>query len=299
MLLLKASAKESFMYAITGITGQVGGEVARTLLKVGCPVRAVVRDRRKGAVWADLGCDVAVADMSDVAALTAVFAATSGVFVLLPPVFDPSPDFPETRATVAVLRRALQDARPERVVCISTIGAQAKRQNLLTQLSIMEQSLGDCPAPITFLRPAWFMENCSWDITPARDQSVISSFLQPLDKPVPMIATADVGRIAAELLQENWAGRQVVELEGPVRVSPNEIAAAFAEIFGHPVHAEAVPRHTWEQLFKSQGMKHPEPRMQMLDGFNEGWIEFEHGESKRRKGRVRLKEVLQKLVDGK
>ena len=285
------------MYAITGITGKVGGEVARTLSKAGLALRAVVRDPRKGAVWADLGCEVAVSDMSDVVALTAAFSGARGVFVLLPPVFDPSPDFPETRATVAALRQALEDARPARVVCISTIGAQAKRENLLTQLSIMEQSLGDLPIYITFLRPAWYMENCTWDVTAARDKAVISSFLQPLDKPVPMIATADVGRVAAELLQENWAGRQVIELEGPTRVSPNEIAATFAEILGHPVRAEAVPRQTWEQLFKSQGMKHPEPRMQMLDGFNEGWIEFERGEAGSRKGSVTLESVLKVLIE--
>ncbi|HWE97131.1 MAG TPA: NmrA family NAD(P)-binding protein [Tepidisphaeraceae bacterium] len=286
------------MYAITGITGKVGGEVARTLSKAGHALRAVVRDPRKGAVWADLGCEVAVADMGDVAALTAAFSGTRGVFVLLPPIFDPSPDFPETRATVAALRHALEQARPARVVCISTIGAQAKRENLLSQLSLMEQSLGDLPIPLTFLRPAWFMENYSWDVAAARDKAEISSFLQPLDKPVPMVAAADVGRVAAELLQENRAGRQVIELEGPARISPNEIAATFAQIIGHPVSAQAVPRQTWEQLFKSQGMKHPEPRMRMLDGFNEGWIEFEHGESKRRKGRIGLNEVLEKLVHG-
>ncbi|HSV22587.1 MAG TPA: NmrA family NAD(P)-binding protein, partial [Xanthobacteraceae bacterium] len=245
------------MYAITGITGKVGGEVARTLSKAGYALRAVDRDPGKGAIWADLGCDVAVAEMSDVVELTAAFSGASGVFVLLPPIFDPSPDFPETRATVAALRQALEDTRPARVVCISTIGAQAKRKNLLTQLSIMEQALGDLPIPITFLRPAWYMENCSWDVTAARDTGVISSFLQPLDKPVPMVATADVGRVSAELLQENWSGRQVIELEGPTRVSPNEIAATFAEIIGHPVRAEAVPRASWEQLFKSQGMQHP------------------------------------------
>jgi NAD(P)H dehydrogenase (quinone) len=33
------------MYAITGITGKVGGTVARTLLAGGKPVRAVVRDQ--------------------------------------------------------------------------------------------------------------------------------------------------------------------------------------------------------------------------------------------------------------
>jgi NAD(P)H dehydrogenase (quinone) len=284
------------MHAITGITGNVGGEVARALLNAGHAVRAVIRDPRKGAVWEALGCDVSLADMNDAAALAAAFKAASDVFVLLPPNFDPSPDFPETRAIVAALRRALVTARPGKIVGISTIGAQAKRENLLTQLTIMEESLGDLPMPITFLRPAWFMENCSWDVAPARDTRVISSFLQPLEKPVPMVATADVARVAAELLQETWTGRRIIELEGPTRVTPNQIAATFAEIFSHRVEAEAVPRQTWEQLFKSQGMKHPGPRIQMLDGFNQGWIEFEQDETRRRKGRIGLREVLTGLA---
>jgi len=143
------------------------------------------------------------------------------------------------------------------------------------------------------------MENCSWDVASARDTGVIHSFLQPLDKPIAMVATLDVGRVAAELLQERWTGRRVVELEGPARVSPKEIAEGFAEIFGHPVRAELVPRQTWEELFRSQGMKHPTPRIQMLEGFNEGCIDFEYGESKRRKGTIGLKDVLKKLADGK
>jgi NAD(P)H dehydrogenase (quinone) len=35
------------MFAVTGITGQVGGAVARTLLAEGCGVPAVVRDANK------------------------------------------------------------------------------------------------------------------------------------------------------------------------------------------------------------------------------------------------------------
>jgi hypothetical protein len=37
--------------------------------------------------------------------------------------------------------------------------------------------------------------------------------------------------------------------------------------------------------------------MQMLDGFNQGWIEFEQGDASRLKGRVELKEVLQGLAN--
>jgi NAD(P)H dehydrogenase (quinone) len=284
------------MYAITGITGQVGGAVARALLLGGHTVRAVVRDPRTGDAWERLGCQVAVADMNDAAALTDAVTAATGVFVLLPPTFDPSPGFAETRSIVAALRRALETARPEKVVCLSTIGAQAKQENLLTQLTMMEESLGNVPMPVTFLRPAWFMENARWDVAPARETGVIGSFLRPLDRPLPMVATADVGEVAAALLLERWTGRRVVELEGPARVSPDDVAATFAAILGRPVRAEIVPRHTWEPLFRSQGMRHPGPRMRMLDGFNDGWIDFEQDETRRRRGRVELPEVLRALT---
>ena len=141
------------------------------------------------------------------------------------------------------------------------------------------------------------MENSSWDVPAAREHGIIQSFLQPLDKPVPMAATADIGRVAAELLQEAGSGHRVVELEGPHRVTPNQIAATFADLLGRPVKAEAVPRDSWEALFRSQGMKNPLPRIQMLDGFNEGWIEFEAGESGSRKGNRTVDTVLKALVE--
>jgi NAD(P)H dehydrogenase (quinone) len=217
--------------------------------------------------------------------------------VLVPPNFDPSPDFREARAIAATLRKALDTARPDKVVYLSTIGAQAAQPNLLTQHTIIERALGDSPLPITFLRAAWFMENSSWDVAPATNSGVIPSFLQPLDKPVPMIATADIGRVAAALLQEAWSGHRVVELEGPHRVTPNEIAATFSRLLGRPVKMDVVPRDTWESLFLSQGMKNPTPRIRMLDGFNEGWIEFASGEADSQKGKVALETVLRSLVE--
>jgi NAD(P)H dehydrogenase (quinone) len=123
------------------------------------------------------------------------------------------------------------------------------------------------------------------------------SFLQPLDKPVPMVATADIGRLAAQLLQETWSGHRIVELEGAHRVTPNEIAATFTRLLGRPVKVEAVPRETWEPLFRSQGMKNPAPRIQMLDGFNEGWIEFESGQAGSLKGNVAMETVLRMLIE--
>ena len=285
------------MYAITGITGNVGGSVAHHLLAAGRSVRAVMRDIGKGDVWAERGCEVVKADIADSTSLASAFKGAEGVFVLVPPNFDPAPGLPEARATAASLKSALESADAGRVVYLSTIGAQAGESNLLTQHTIIEQVLGELPMPITFLRPAWFMENFRWDVAAARESGIIMSFLQPLDKPFPMVATADVGREAAKLLLGSWTGRRVVELEGPRRATPDEVANTFAEVLGRRVSMDAVPRETWERLFRSQGMKNPILRIRMLDGFNEGWIEFENGYAGSRKGEVAIKSVLQTLVE--
>jgi len=283
------------MYAVSGITGKVGAAVARSLLSANQTVRAVVRDRGKGAAWANLGCDIAVADFTDAGALAKAFEGTEGVFAMLPPVFDPTPGFPEARKFIASMYTALNDAKPKKVVALSTIGADAPQPNLLNGLGMMEDALKSLPMPVVFLRAAWFMENASWDIGSAR-QGNIQSYLQPLDRPVPMIATDDVGRTAAALLQEHWEGPRVVELEAARRVSANGLADAFAKSLAQPVRAEAVPRDQWESIFRAQGMKNPTPRIQMLDGFNAGWIDFPNRGANARKGSIDIDQAVATMI---
>jgi len=262
------------MYAITGITGKVGGAVASNLLAAGKPVRAVLRDAGKAAFWRDQGCDITLAEMADAGALTAAFRGAEAVFILPPPVFDPAPGFPEIRAVIAALTAALAAAQPARVVHLSTIGAQARQPNLLSQQGLVEQALRQLTMPVSTLRPAWFMENFAWDVASAREEGMLPSFLQPLDRAIPMAATADIARLAADLLLRSGNENCIVELMSAA-VSPEAAAATFAAILGRDVIARAVPRESWGALFKAQGMRDPMPRIQMLDGFNEGWLAFD------------------------
>ncbi|MDR5760955.1 NmrA family NAD(P)-binding protein [Caballeronia sp. LZ035] len=284
------------MYVITGITGQVGGALGHALLQQGKAVRAVVRDAQKGAAWAARGCEIALATMTDADALTRAFEGAEAVFLLPPSEFDPQPGFPEAREVIDTIVAAVARARPGRIVCLSTVGAQATQTNLLTQRTLLEEALRQQPVPVTFLRPAWFMENCAWDVASARDEGIVRSFLQPADHAIPMVATDDIGQLAARLMQEEWQGARVVELEGPARVRPVDIAAAFSDVLGKPVRVESVPRDTWEALFTSQGMRYPLPRIRMLDGFNEGWIDFEGHREDIVKGTTPLVDVLRKLT---
>jgi uncharacterized protein YbjT (DUF2867 family) len=256
----------------------------------------VVREQSKGAPWAELGCDIAVADLLDTEALAAAIDGTAGVFAMVPPVFDPAPGFPEAMAYVNSLRSAFARSKPAKVVALSTVGADAPRPNLLNVLGLMEKAFESLPVPVTFLRAAWFMENAAWDIDSARS-GLIQSYLQPLERAVPMVSTDDIGRVAAALLQERWDGKRVVELESPQRVSPNDLAAAFAKALGTPVHAEVVARDRWESIFRAQGMKNPTPRMQMIDGFNAGWIDFADRGAHSLKGSIGIDQAIATLIE--
>ena len=282
------------MFAITGVTGKVGGAVARNLLAAGHQVRAVVRDAEKGRFWSAQGCDIAIASVEDAAGLTKAFRGAEGVFLMTPPNYDPEPGFPETHKAAAAIRQAIETARPGKVVFLSTVGAHVAEPNLLNNSKITEEMLRTISIPVALLRAAWFMENAAWDVEAAR-KGVIPSFLQPLDHRIPMVAADDIARTAAELLNQKWTGVRVVELEGPRRYSANDIAAGFSSVLERPVRTEAVSHDQWETLFRSQGMKNPMPRIRMIDGFNEGWIDFEYGEANSRKERTTLEAVLRSL----
>jgi NAD(P)H dehydrogenase (quinone) len=287
------------MYAVMGITGQVGAAVAETLLARGQKVRAIVRNPEKAATWKARGVELALADYDDAQALEAAFRGANGVFVMVPPNFAPAPGFPEVRATVAAIRTALEKTKPRRAVYLSSIGAQqTSGVGLITTLHILEESFRSLPIPNAFLRAGWFMQNCLWDVAPAREQGKLFSFLQPLDHKFPLVATEDIGSLAAKILTEDWTGNRFLEVAGPQGYSPNEIASTFSTILGRSVEAVAVPRDTWVSQFVAQGT--PEDRtanrVEMIDGFNSGWIDFHVPNTEHHQGTTSLKTVLQNLV---
>ncbi len=178
---------------------------------------------------------------------------------------------------------------------MSTIGANATQFNLLNRSQIFEVMLRDVAIPVALLRAGWFMENAAWDVAAAREGQ-IHSYLQPLDRTIEMVSVRDIGSVAADLLREDWVGVRTIELSGPRKYSPNDEAAGFAAALGRPVKVLAVPRDCWEERFRSEGMGHPEARIGMLDGFNEGWIDFGRPGVERRSGSVPFEDVLRDLI---
>jgi len=286
------------MFVINGITGKVGGRVADILLEAGLPVRALVRSAEKGAAWKARGCEIAIVpDAADAQSLAQAFAGATGVFLMNPPNYDSERDFPDIQRSAKATAEAIARAKPDKIVLLSTIGAHVQEFNLLNRSTLFERMLTNAGVPVAFLRAAWFMENAAWDLAAARSGR-IESYLQPLDRKIDMVSTKDIGRAAADLLREQWSGVRIVELSGPQKYSPRDEAAAFATALGRDVKVVEVPRAEWEQRFRREGMQHPEARIRMLDGFNEGWIDFQCEGTERRTGTVELAQVLREVAAG-
>jgi uncharacterized protein YbjT (DUF2867 family) len=287
------------MYAIMGITGRVGGTIAANLLAQGEKIRAIVRNPEKATRWKELGAEIAIADVDDPNALASAFEGMDGVFLMVPPDFAPEPGFPELRKTLASYHAALAKALPKKAVYLSSIGAeQTSGLGLITGSHLLEQTLGDLPIAHAFLRAGWFMENHAWDVTTAQSEGKIFSNLYPLDRKFSLVATADIGKAGADVLRQEWTGTRHIEVAGPEQYSPNDIARALSSALGRTIEAFAVPRDKWTEFFVGQGMPEgrTEPRAEMVDGFNSGWIHFGVPGTEHVTGTTSLTLVIAKLA---
>jgi len=224
------------MFTIIGITGRVGGSTAEALLAAGKKVRGIVRDKARAAHLAKQGVELVQGDLDDTAAWPRRSAGSEGVFVMVPPYFAPAPGYPETKSIVANIRSALVAAKPKKVVFLSSVGAQHQHSlGLITQSHILEQEMRTLPFANAFIRAAWFLENYQWDVQPARERGEIDMYLTP-DRSISMVATCDIGELAAKTLQQEWNGSRVLELEGPEKYSPAIAAPDFFKAPWPPRH---------------------------------------------------------------
>jgi len=285
-------------YAIVGITGHVGGTAAERLLADGARVRAIVRSEAKARPWRDRGAEIALATLDDPVALRAAFDGVDGVFTMTPTWFEAEDMFAENAKALTALSQALNAHRQTKVVLLSSIGAHRPHgTGAIMKLHNMESAFAGLPS-VTSVRAGWFMENFAGMISHVRETGVLPSMLAPLDRAVPMVATADIGTTVADILRQHWSGRRVIELEGPRRYAPHDVAAAFSTVLQRPVEAQVLLPAEWHSAFLSWGLTHrsAQAMAEMLNGFNSGWIAYEESEAEIVQGATPLEAVLAKLA---
>jgi uncharacterized protein YbjT (DUF2867 family) len=230
------------MYAVAGISGRTGSIVAESLLRAGKPVRVIVRDETKGAVWRSRRAEVAVASLDDPESLARALAGVEGAYLISPQdprSMDPISDGWRIADAIA---RAVRDSRLPHLVLLSSLTAPcAEGTGISLTLHAAEERLADAPARITFLRAPYFLDN--WlPVLGAAAGGKLPTFIRP-ERVIPMVATRDVGTAAARALLEGppAGGRDVIALSGPEDYCPSDLAAALTRLLGRSVQPELLP----------------------------------------------------------
>jgi len=271
------------MFVIAGVSGQTGAATANALLERGAPVTVVVRDAAKGEPWRARGAKVAVADLTDAKALAAALRGAAGAYLLGPPDWISSDPLGEAHRFAATLAQAVRESDVAHVVVLSSIGAQLPAgTGAIGRNRALETEFANVDRPITFVRAAAFIQNQGTVVELARTQGILPSFLQPLDQALEMVDVADVGRAAADALIAGPRGaRRIIELAGPQKYSPNDVAVILARLYGRDVIAVAPPREQWAGILAQTGAS-PQVAdiyMEMFEGINSGHVRYEHPET--------------------
>lgn len=231
------------MYAITGVTGHVGGAAARLLRTAGAPVRAVVRDPRQGTAWSERGADIAVADFTDRTALTAALTGCRGAFVLLPTI--PTGTDADHRRMADSIAAAVAASDVPQVVALSSIGADLPGGNgPIRWLHHLEHRLRETGALLTAIRAPHFQEKVASVLPAAIGAGTYPVFAESADVPRPMVATRDVGAAAARALTSPPGASEVIDLEAP-SYTERQVAATLGALLGRQLRVVTVPRPGW------------------------------------------------------
>jgi uncharacterized protein YbjT (DUF2867 family) len=263
------------MYVVMGATGHTGRVVAEKLLAAGKKVRVIGRDASRLEQFTQRGAELAIADATDSAAMNKAFVGAEAVYALIPPNVT-SPEVLTYSARVSdAIASALRGNGIEYAVVLSSFGAdKPDKTGPVAVIHQLEKKLQAIPSlNALFLRAGYFMENLLPQV------GVIKSFgnmAGPVkaDLPLPMIATRDIGAVAADaLLALNFQGKHTRELQGPRDVTYNEAAKVIGAAIDKPgLRYLQLPNMQLKPILVQMGMS---PNMadlllEMTDALNSG-----------------------------
>lgn len=245
------------MLTIATPTGQIGRALVRRLLDAHAELRLIARNPEKPIVKeaAAHGARIFTGSLDDPELLRRALDGASAFFWLTPPSYDAK----DVVARYAEFGRCAADAiratGVPRVVHCSSFGAHLDGPvGPIRGNRAVELALDQCGAHVMHLRPAYFMDNDLWAIPSIRGAS---SIFLPIAgaRRIPRIATRDIAKEAAALLLErNFVGRNVIELEGPQRVTFDENAAAISRALDRTIAHVTVSADAARTALRSIGM---------------------------------------------
>ncbi len=242
------------MFTIAGATGHVGSAVAEELLARGTDVTTLVRDEAKGAAWSRRGARPAVADLTDRAGLADALRGAEGFFAMLPFDFGVEDFWSHQDALVAAIAGAVEDSAVPHVVVLSSAGADlAEGTGPIRGLHRLENRLRETGTVVSAIRARHFQEKVEDILDAAVNAGIYVNLGESADVPIPMVATRDVGAVAARALVDPPPAHQVIDVDGP-EYTERQVADRLADALGRPLEVVNVPRPGWVGTLQEAGL---------------------------------------------
>ncbi|TDC80877.1 NmrA/HSCARG family protein [Micromonospora sp. KC606] len=225
---------------VVGATGNQGGATARHLLQSGWQVRALVRDPAKPAARAlqDLGATLVTGDTEDADSLRTAMDHVHGVFSVQALAYEPDTLAAEVRKGKTVADVATQSGVEHLIY--SSVGGADRHTGIehFESKAEIERHIRTLGLPATILRPVFFMDNLLY-YADAADERVLKLPVLP-DRPMQMIASDDIGRIAAHAFDHPADLGQQIEIAGD-EVTFTQVAEIYEKLTGTPTRLEPQP----------------------------------------------------------
>jgi uncharacterized protein YbjT (DUF2867 family) len=243
------------MFVVAGATGHVGSVVVSELLSHGEKVKVFLRDSAKRADWSKKGVDVAVANLGDAASLAGVLEGSAGFFTLLPPSYEVREGFIAHQHKIAdAIATAVKQSKVPHVVILSSVGGDLPDGNgPIKALHYFENVLRETGVKLTVIRSSYFQENAGNSLALAKAQGIFPNMTPSADYPFPMIATHDIGVVAAHELMFPPEKSEVVDLRGPA-YSTKQVAEKLGTALGKKLQVVDVPPAEQAKAYQQGGM---------------------------------------------
>ena len=243
------------MYVIAGATGRVGSNAARQLLSAGAEVLVLVRRRADADAWEAQGAGARLVSLDDRSTLTEALTGCAGFFALLP--FDLTVDALDDHAErlIESIAGAVAYAGVPHVVLLSSGGADlAEGTGPIAGLHRMEVALRATGTVLSALRSGHFQEKLTDVLDAARESGIYPVFAGSADMPIPMVATADLGAVAADVLQSPPGVSEAIDVLGP-SYSERTVATVLGRALGQELTVELIPKEAWVDAFTEAGFR--------------------------------------------
>lgn len=249
----KNNYNEVFQMKITllGSLGNINRLVIPRLIADGHEVTVVTSRQERATAITALGATPAVGTMTDLAFLTTQFTGRDVVYLMIS---GTSPDlFASAQQQAAIFQAAIRASHVQKVVNLSSIGAQDARSGSLYAYHFIEDALTNLSdVDVAFVRPTGFYNNLYANLASVHSDHAIYANI-PATVQRKYVDPADIADVVYALVSQTPTGKTIRYVVSDT-FTGTEMIAAFSTALGFDVRLVEISDQQYADALRQNGI---------------------------------------------